>query len=210
MLADISPDSMIRVVKKETIVANTDFRCIGVDDWAVRKGNKYRTLVCDLKTRKPIDLLPDRSYERFAEWLKKHPHIEFISMDRAVSYCAVAKDEQPGAKQVADRFHLVHNLGQTLMKYLQRKFTNGVMINVQVNQGKKSIEAKMILSKKEQEQINRANSKWALIQSVQKLYEENNSQRHISSVPPPTIQGYMRCKSNANKKRLIPLNQSFL
>ena len=34
---------------------------VGVDDWAIRKGRSYGTLVVDLERRRPLDLLPDRS-----------------------------------------------------------------------------------------------------------------------------------------------------
>ncbi len=42
----------------------------------------------DLERRKIIDLLPDRSSETFAQWLRQHPEIEIISRDRGSEFAA--------------------------------------------------------------------------------------------------------------------------
>ena len=120
---------MLRLVKAAEPAIKTDYQYIGIDDWAIKKGHKYCTLVCDLVTKRPIDVLPDRSYDVISEWLREHPEIKFISMDRSVTYNGATKRECPQAKIVADRFHLVYNLSQTLMRYLQRRYCNGILIN---------------------------------------------------------------------------------
>lgn len=75
-----------------------------------------------LVTRIPIGVLPDRSYEVISEQLRAYPGIKSISIDISVTYSGAVRKELPHAKIVTDRFHLVYNLGQTLMKCLQRRF----------------------------------------------------------------------------------------
>ena len=54
---------------------------MGVDDWAFRKGVNYGTILVDMETSKPIDLLPTRDSEDLKAWLRDHPGIEIITRD---------------------------------------------------------------------------------------------------------------------------------
>ncbi|MEM9926907.1 MAG: transposase, partial [Cyanobacteria bacterium P01_D01_bin.50] len=63
---------------------------------------------------KPVTLLKDRSAETLSSWLKEHPGIKIVSRDRARAYEKGIKEGAPEAIQVADRFHLLQNLAQTL------------------------------------------------------------------------------------------------
>lgn len=106
-------------------------RVLGIDDWAFRKGHTYGTILVDLEKRKPIDLLPDREVETVQKWLEDHPAspsaslwrpmgIEIISRDRASCYSQAADLGAPDAIQVADRWHLLRNLGETLRRLLDK------------------------------------------------------------------------------------------
>lgn len=95
-------------------------RYLGVDDWAWKKGQRYGTLLCDLERGCIVDLLPERSAESLAEWLRRHPGVEVISRDRAGVYAEGAATGAPGAVQVADRFHLFKNLTDALQRILER------------------------------------------------------------------------------------------
>jgi len=100
--------------KKAGAVSAASPRVVGIDDWAWRKGQRYRTILCDLEKGKVIDLLPDRSAESTAEWLKAHPTIEIVSRDRASLYAQAAEKAVPHAMQIADRWHLLRNLSEAL------------------------------------------------------------------------------------------------
>jgi transposase len=94
---------------------------LGVDDFAFRRGKRYGTLVVDLERQRVVALLAERTAEGFATWLQAHQGVEMITRDRAEAYAEGARAGAPTAVQVADRFHLVKNLGEALETFLLQK-----------------------------------------------------------------------------------------
>jgi transposase len=115
-----SPDTLLRAITTAPLPAAATPRILGVDDWAVRRGRTYGTLLVDLERRRPVDVLPDRTAATFAAWLTTHPGVEVVSRDRGGAYAEGARQGAPTATQVADRFHLAKNVGDALERVLQR------------------------------------------------------------------------------------------
>jgi transposase len=81
-------------------------------------------MLVDLERHHPIDLLPDREAATVIAWLKAHPDVDLVSRDRASAYAQAVKKGAPQAQQVADRWHLLANLRETIMALLKRKWSS--------------------------------------------------------------------------------------
>ncbi len=96
-------------------------RVLGIDDWAFKKGRNYGTILVDLEKQQPIELLPDRESETIRKWLEEHPGVEIISRDRGGDYAKGSREGAPDAIQVADRWHLLKNLGDALHRMMNKQ-----------------------------------------------------------------------------------------
>ena len=115
----VSSSTITRIAHGHQLMEITQPRILGVDDWAYRKGVSYGTILIDMETSRPIELLPSRDGKVLKDWLLKYDDVKIVTRDRASSYASAINEVCPNAVQVADRFHLLMNLSDALDAYFK-------------------------------------------------------------------------------------------
>lgn len=108
----VSGDTLLRIVKRTSMAPSASATIVGMDDWALRKGHHYGTIIIDQETRQVVELLKGRGVEDVQPWFNAHPEVEVVTRDRSPEYRNALTISAPQAQQVLDRWHLLQNLRQ--------------------------------------------------------------------------------------------------
>ena len=120
LMVPVSKDTLLRVVRRRAQAYAEPLEVVGIDDWAMRRNHRYGTIVCDLKKRCVVTLLPDREVGTVAAWLKAHGDIRIVARDRGGGYGEATARALPDAVQVADRWHLMENASAAFLVAVRR------------------------------------------------------------------------------------------
>jgi len=200
----ISPDTFLRAIRRAVLPPHPTPRVLGVDDWAKRKAHSYGTILVDLERHAPIELLPDREAESLHQWLQAHPGVEIISRDRAPKYAEAARTGAPHAVQVADRWHVLKNLGETVQRVLTRQRASvdqaaRQMRDHQIGHPGAVVTCGSLLSSRESTEIeqHRAN-RYARYCAVKRLDQQGVSHEGIARtlcLSPTTVRRFVRAST---------------
>jgi transposase len=116
-----SPDTLLRLVRQLPEPPMATPTILGVDDWAMRRGRTDGTLLVDVARHRPLDLLPDRTADTLAAWLRAHPGVTILSRDHSTKYARGATQGAPNAQHILDRWPLVRHWREALERLLDRR-----------------------------------------------------------------------------------------
>ena len=124
MQIPVSNNTCLRLIKSMIMPVHDNLLCVGIDDWAKRKGMNYGSILVNAETGRTIDLLNSRDSNDVIDWFSAHQEVKYVTRDRATSYASAITKSIPVAKQIADRFHLVKYLGDAIHEEIRLEYVH--------------------------------------------------------------------------------------
>lgn len=177
---------------------------VSIDDFAIKRGQRYGSIMIDLETHKVVDMLNSREPEKVEKWLKGYENIQMVSRDGSISYKKAIEKAHPHAIQISDKFHLIKNLTDYCKEYIYQKFSTSLVIGeTKVRDFEQMVDENLVPSEKEK-------AKLKLAKEVRELYNKGYSKRKISkllNIHRSTVDKYLDnnfSPTNMNKGKRLP------
>jgi transposase len=94
---------------------------LGIDEFALRKGHKYDTILCDLDSREVLEGSSGRKKEEVVKLLERLDNpdgVKAVSMDMSASFRPAVQAALPNAQIVVDHFHVIQHIMKAFRKVL--------------------------------------------------------------------------------------------
>jgi len=99
----------------------SEVTCVGVDEMARAKGQRYLSVFADLLKRRVLFATPDRDSETWAAFVEAllrhngHPHaLTHASMDMSAAYAKGARENCRNVQIVYDKYHVIAQAGEAV------------------------------------------------------------------------------------------------
>lgn len=199
--------TLIRLIHAQQIVVPSTATAIGIDDWAFKKGINYGTAIVDLDEHRVIDLLADREAQTVENWLKNRPEVTIVTRDRFSRYALGVTNGSPDAIQVADRWHLLKNMGDALQKLLERKRQQ--IIALQSSDAIERRENDQQQTPDQTQQVKNLSPRYQLLQRVKEMYAVGKGSKSIAKtlqISRNTVKKYIHLHEPPQKKGIRTTN----
>jgi transposase len=183
-----SDNTILRLLKRwSSSRARAAVPVVGIDNWSWCKGQKFGTIIVDLKQYNVVEVIADRSMETAADWFAGHPEVEVVCRDRCGLYSKGTSEGAPQARQVVDWFHVLQNLKEAIEGQLSRvsRFAGRSLLSETDSRGASGLEDDVRPSRRIQRE-----ARIALFDRVQALYAAGKTLRGITTttgVGRPTV-----------------------
>lgn len=150
---------------------------VGIDEFALLKGQTYGTIICYLITHKPVALLSDRNVDTVVSWLKRHPFVKLVSRDGFRPFREAVSQASATIVQVYDRWHLLRGAKRQLELYLTSVLPSAVSVPNSATDKAEPLSGSIPETKYQRQRWERYEKKWILIRHIQ---EEHQKGKNIS------------------------------
>lgn len=145
---------------------------VGIDDFAFKKRTSYGTILINLKTKKPINLLDSRERETVTKWFNAHPNIKLITRNGSRTYAKAITQVSGDILQVGDRWHILHQLFEAVKKTITDVIPSKWQPSQKEQRSSEGFSEDTIVRKSDVARIQNEEKRWTRIQEVQNLHKQ--------------------------------------